>query len=79
MVPYLATILESFGALDKLIPFACINGRTFYGFPIDNAPSLKLVKTETIVPLEYEYIDDDGQKSSVVPFMAGKKLSWSFC
>jgi dihydroorotase len=77
MVPYLATLLESFGALDRLVEFACINGRNFYGFPIDNAPSLKLSKTGSIVPLEYEYIDEHGKPCTLVPFMAGKKLEWT--
>ncbi len=77
MVSYLATLLESFGALDRLVEFACTNGRIFYGFPIDNTPSVKLSKTGSIVPLEYEYSDENGKQCTLVPFMAGKKLEWT--
>ena len=77
MVSYLATILESFGALDKLVDFACTFGRKFYGFPIDNTPSIRLLKQGTIVPSEYEYTDENNKPCTLVPFMAGKELNWS--
>jgi dihydroorotase len=78
MVPYLATLLDSFGALDRLVEFACTNGRKFYGYPIDNTPSLNLSKSATTVPLQYEYNDEYGKLCTLVPFMAGEKLEWNY-
>ncbi|RKO82839.1 hypothetical protein BDK51DRAFT_16228, partial [Blyttiomyces helicus] len=79
VLPYLATILDSFGALPQLRGFACEYGRAFYGLPARAATATPavLVRKEFEVPAEIEYIDDDGQKSSVVPFWAGQKLTWS--
>lgn len=76
-VQYLAQTLESFGALNRLVEFSCINGRKFYGFPIDNSTSIKLSRTETAVPLEYAYSDENGKACTLVPYMAGKTLGWS--
>ena len=79
VLPYLATILDSFGALDKLEGFACQFGRRFYGIPTPIQPKLiTLVKSPCMVPLSYDYTDDDGQERHIVPFMAGKQLTWSF-
>ncbi|KND00895.1 dihydroorotase, homodimeric type [Spizellomyces punctatus DAOM BR117] len=79
VLPYLATILESFGALDKLQTFACENGRAFYKLPTraSTAPVATLFKQEYVVPKEYTYTDDEGHERSVVPFLAGKKLAWT--
>ena len=77
VLPYLATILDSFGALDRLSGFACQFGRSFYGIkqPLQNQ-SVYLNKKNWTVPLELEY-EEDGQKKSVVPFLAGKSLAFS--
>lgn len=78
LMPYLAHILEGFGALDKLESFACENGRKFYGFTQEKPREmLKLVKQPLLVPDELKYVDDDGKPSSVVPFLAGQTLNWS--
>ncbi|TPX62075.1 dihydroorotase [Powellomyces hirtus] len=78
VLPYLATILESFGALDRLPQFACQNGRAFYKLPAHPQGSVvTLVKEPVSVPAEYKFMDDEGQERSVVPFMAGKSLTWS--
>lgn len=76
VLPYLAHILDGLGALDKLQAFACENGRKFYGISGDR-PQVKLVKRPFKVPDELPFTDDEGKKSSVVPFLAGKELSWS--
>ncbi|KAJ1981217.1 dihydroorotase [Dimargaris xerosporica] len=55
VMPYLATILESFGALDKLRGFACDFGRRFYQLPAHPAadalpptyPTVRLVRIPT--------------------------------
>ncbi len=70
-------MLESFGALDQLIPFACQFGRQFYGIPIMNQKKVTLVRQPFQVPEEYVYVDDEGNKRSLVPFMAGKSLAFS--
>ncbi|KAJ3189243.1 hypothetical protein HDU85_002868 [Gaertneriomyces sp. JEL0708] len=79
VLPYLATILESFDALSSLRAFACENGRRFYKLEASShdAHSVTLVRQEYSVPAEYEFFDDDGNARSVVPFMAGKRLPWS--
>lgn len=77
VLPYVATILESFGALDKLQQFACENGRAFYKLPARaQSTVVKLVKENFQVPTEYKYVDDEGTERSIVPFMAGKSLKW---
>lgn len=76
LMPYLAHILESFGALDKLRGFACEYGRKFYGI---DAPrkDVVLVRKPLVVPEICQYVDDEGRESGVVPFMAGQTLNWS--
>jgi dihydroorotase len=74
---YLATALESFGALNQLEEFACQFGRAFYGLPAAPSDILSnLTKKEFIVPSEFEYVDDNGKTASVVPFLAGKPLAY---
>ncbi|KAI8592087.1 hypothetical protein BDZ88DRAFT_408213 [Geranomyces variabilis] len=80
VLPYLATILDGFDALDSLRAFACENGRRFYKLaPRTGAAATEaaLVKEPVQVPQEYAYVDDEGNKRSIVPFMAGKTLTWS--
>lgn len=89
LLPLCATLLESFGALDKLEGFTSANGRTFYGHNLPaNASCVTLVRTLTAdvsdgrVPEKYVLADHrswpDTQKGkvAVVPFMAGKQLKW---
>ena len=72
LLPLTAHLLESFGALDRLEAFASTNGRTFYGLPTNAGESVLLRKTEgKEVELQFSL-----GKQTVVPFMAGKKLSW---
>ena len=65
-----ATAFELAGSLDKLEGFASKFGPDFYGLPYNN-DKIKLIKSEWTVPDCYDYVD-----SVIVPFMAGKKLSW---
>jgi dihydroorotase len=76
---YLATILESFGALDKLHDFACVYGKRFYGVSEKQGcgREIKLLRASLTVPNNYEYGEDgDTEKGRVVPFLAGKLLNW---
>ncbi|KAJ3298443.1 hypothetical protein HK104_010703 [Borealophlyctis nickersoniae] len=78
VLQYLASILDLFGALDQLRPFACENGRRFYGLPEQSqSGSAMLVNKEMKVAEEIEYVDDEGVKRAIVPFMAGRTLQWS--
>ncbi|KDQ64670.1 hypothetical protein JAAARDRAFT_28309 [Jaapia argillacea MUCL 33604] len=73
LLPLVAHLLESFGALDKLNGFAGGLGRRFYG---------RQGKGETVV---LRRVEGEGKKvqeewkvgeESVVPFWAGKELGW---
>ncbi|CAG8553976.1 10476_t:CDS:2 [Paraglomus occultum] len=79
---YLATILESFGALDKLHGFACVYGKRFYGVSEKQGGGreVRLLKESLTVPKNYEYGEDgNAQKGRVVPFLAGQVLNWKVC
>lgn len=73
LVPLVATLLESFGALDKLQGFVSDNGRNFYKVPAKAGQELKLRRpaTPTKVPARLE-----GHGAEVVPFWAGRELAW---
>lgn len=65
-MPILAELFESWGCLNKLEPFTSEFGAKFYGLPL-NMGTLKLVKQPWTVPSII---------NGVVPFHAGKTLSW---
>ena len=72
LLPLVAHILESFGALDKLEGFVSKNGRRFYGRPADKSDFITLERTtDNTVDMQYT---EAGQ--GVIPFMAGEKLNW---
>ena len=74
---YLAHILDNIGALERLVPFACEYGAQFYGLPVLRNEELELIKQSWQVPQEIEYIDDEGNARSIVPFMAGQQMEYS--
>ncbi|KAG0275745.1 hypothetical protein BGZ97_010228, partial [Linnemannia gamsii] len=73
VLPYLATILESFGALDRLRGFACDFGRAFYEVKNEKwVGEVKLVREQWNTPQKYSFGGDGldgGEKGDVVPFM----------
>ncbi|KXS10734.1 Dihydroorotase [Gonapodya prolifera JEL478] len=75
---YLASVLDSFGALNQLSRFACENGRAFYGLTLerDVSATLTMKKHPRAVEEEFEFVDDDGVRRAVVPFWAGHTLAW---
>ncbi|KAI8818292.1 uncharacterized protein EV422DRAFT_177650 [Fimicolochytrium jonesii] len=83
LLPYLASVLEEFGALERLEGFVSGFGRRFYKLeerhpaPVATRAVIRLKRSEVVVPQEYGFVDDEGEKSSVVPFLAGKTLRWS--
>ncbi len=74
-----ATAFDSVGKLDRMEGFLSENGARFYGLPL-NEGTVRLVRQEseilTTVPLRGSHPDADPFIPTVVPFWAGKKLSW---
>ena len=73
---YLASVLESFGALHRLEDFATKFGRQFYGLPAIENKDLSLLKGNTSIPNGISFKNDLGKESSIVPFLAGQVLDW---
>lgn len=67
----MATLLESFGALDKLEGFLSANGRAFYGEKAKDSQQVTIVREDVKVKGLYEQGD-----IQVVPFWAGQNLGW---
>jgi dihydroorotase len=74
LVPLVATLLESFGALEKLQGFVSDNGRKFYGVPAKDGEVVRLRRVEAGGGKVPRLIRGDG--AEVVPFWAGKELGW---
>ncbi|OCF58452.1 dihydroorotase, homodimeric type [Kwoniella mangroviensis CBS 10435] len=77
LIPLVATLLESFGALDQLQKFVCDNGRNFYKVPAQKGQELRLVRTsreEGQGIVKGTLKGEDGIE--VLPFWTGKKLEW---
>jgi dihydroorotase len=74
LVPLVATLLESFGAFDKLQGFVSDNGRKFYGVPAKEGEVVKLRRAAEGDAKVPGLIRGDG--AEVVPFWAGKSLGW---
>jgi len=73
LIPLVATLLESFEALDKLEGFVSGNGREFYGVPAKKGQELRLRRVEgKRVP---SVLRGEGGVQ-VVPFWAGKEVGW---
>lgn len=73
LLPLLAHIFESMGALDKLEGYVSTLGRKFYGLPAQQGKSVKLRKTSAKVPAFYK---GEAPGVDVIPFMAGQDLGW---
>ena len=77
-IQYLAHALESFGALDKLESFACINGRKFYGIPLrqqSDKGKKKLIRKKLKIDEVFAF-GNSGE--SIVPYKAATTLDWSY-
>lgn len=75
LVPLVATLLESFGALDKLQGFVSDNGRKFYGVPAKESQEVRLRRPAQGAGAKVPgLLRGDG--AEVVPFWAGKELGW---
>lgn len=78
LLPLVAHLLESFGALDRLPGFVSEFGRRFYGVELRNGDKdvystpVKLVRVGSTVNQELSLGDQ-----AVIPFWAGRTLDWS--
>ena len=74
LLPLVAHLLESFGALDKLEGFVSAHGRAFYGRPVVGAD-----KPVTLRRAANRVVGIEGYGTGathVVPFWAGKSIGW---
>ncbi|KAI9596659.1 Dihydroorotase [Syncephalis fuscata] len=72
LVPYVASVFEEIGALDKLKGFVCDFGRQFYRIPQPQSDeTIQLVKTDACVSDIYT-----AGSLAVVPFRAGEAIGW---
>lgn len=72
LIPLVATLLEGFGALDKLQGFVSDHGRKFYNVPATKGSvTLRRPTTPFKVPTLLT-----GHGNEVVPFWAGQELAW---
>jgi dihydroorotase len=72
LLPLIAHLLDSFGALDKLEAFVSKNGRAFYKKEINaNSAAVRLRRGKTPVTERYSLM---GQE--VVPFWSNRDLAW---
>lgn len=72
LLPLVAHLLESFGALDQLVPFVSTNGRAFYKVETENLQSVTIRKEPFSIVESLSLREDN-----VAPFWAGRKLDWS--
>ncbi|PFH52654.1 hypothetical protein AMATHDRAFT_139700 [Amanita thiersii Skay4041] len=73
LLPLLAHLLESFGALDKLEGFASTFGRAFYEKPVTTGEAVKLRKVPQGNRIQESYhLAGD----SLIPFWAGRSIGW---
>lgn len=76
LLPLVAHLLETFGALDKLEGFVSVFGRKFYGREVaagnrENRVTLEKLKKSKVLDASYTLGGE-----SVVPFWAGRELGW---
>lgn len=72
LLPLVAHLLDSFGALDNLEKFTSTHGRNFYKLETAGLEVIKLRKEPSLIAA---ILSSD--QTSVAPFWAGKQLDWS--
>ncbi|KIM21821.1 hypothetical protein M408DRAFT_79992 [Serendipita vermifera MAFF 305830] len=72
LLPLVAHLLESFGALDRLAAFTSGNGRAFYKVQTTNLRAVTLRREPFRIAESLSLKDEQ-----VAPFWAGKELNWS--
>ncbi|PPQ83287.1 hypothetical protein CVT25_004026 [Psilocybe cyanescens] len=76
LLPLVAHLLESFGALDKLEIFVSDNGRAFYRQPVEQHEAARVIKLRK--PSSKKLVDGNYVlgNESLIPFWAGKEIGW---
>lgn len=74
LLPLVAHLLESFGALDKLGGFVSTNGRAFYGRPVTEGDKQIVLRRASGKVVGIEGYGTG--PTHVVPFWAGKEIGW---
>jgi dihydroorotase len=72
----LAHVLDSFGAMNRLEDFARRFGRQFYHLPLIEQP-LPLQTQPMTMPAMFQYQDENQVTRELVPFLAGREISYS--
>ncbi|EPS95345.1 hypothetical protein FOMPIDRAFT_1025828 [Fomitopsis schrenkii] len=73
LLPLVAHLLESFGALDRLEGFVSTNGRAFYGVPVTSSEDKVTIRRVSGKLIEEQLVQGE---HCVVPFWAGKPIGW---
>jgi len=73
LLPLVAHLLETFGALDHLEAFVSTYGRAFYRVPVASGESKVMIRKVQGKAVEDNWVEGE---QSVVPFWAGKELGW---
>jgi dihydroorotase len=69
---YYAMAFDEMGKPDKLNDFATRFGAEFYGLPVNISHPITIFKKQSLIPESLPLTQQD----SVIPFMAGKNLTW---
>jgi dihydroorotase len=73
LLPFVAQMLQSFGALDKLQNFVSYNGRAFYRYP--PGANARRVVLQKVKGYRVEDVWTVGNET-VRPFWGGKEIEW---
>lgn len=73
LLPLVATLLEGFGALEKLEGYVTKHGRDFYGVPAKEGKTVTLRRSSG---KKVQSLLKGKEGVEVVPFFAGKELAW---
>ncbi|KAG1748433.1 dihydroorotase [Suillus paluster] len=73
LLPLVAHLLDSFGAIDRLADFTSNFGRAFYQIPLaSHAPKVVVQKVQGVT-VQAEY---SSEEKAVVPFWASRSIDW---
>ena len=73
LLPLVAHLLESFGALNRLEGVVSTNGRAFYRVPVTSGEDSVTIRRTSGKLIEEQFVQGE---QSVVPFWAGKPIGW---
>jgi dihydroorotase len=73
LLPLVADLLDSFGALQNLAGFVSDFGRSFYQRPAKDGETVQLRGIEGGFIVDEKYVQGQDE---LIPFWAGKRLNW---